>query len=83
MDVCSFNQGGEVPVHRHMQAGPETFLKAIAPYRENLVVCVACICMWSWLADRCVPEGIPFIPGHALSMEALHGARAKHDPLDA
>jgi hypothetical protein len=26
-----------------MKAGPEPFLKAIAPYREDLVVCVKCI----------------------------------------
>jgi hypothetical protein len=26
-----------------MRAAPEPFLKAIAPYREDLVVCVECI----------------------------------------
>jgi transposase len=29
-----------------MQAGPEPFLKAIAPYREGLVVAVECIFPW-------------------------------------
>jgi hypothetical protein len=29
-----------------MQAAPEPFLKALAPYREDLVVCVECIFTW-------------------------------------
>jgi hypothetical protein len=49
-----------------MKAGPETFLKTMAPYRENLVACVECLCTWSGLADRCAREGIPCILGHAL-----------------
>jgi transposase len=83
MYVCVFNQAGEVLVHRHMKAGPETFLKTIAPYREHLVVCVECLFTWSWLADLCAHEGIPFILGHALSMKAIHGGKAKNDTLDA
>ena len=29
--------------HRHMQANPEPFLKAIAPYRDEMVVAVECL----------------------------------------
>jgi hypothetical protein len=32
-------QDGEIVLHRHMQAAPAPFLKAIAPDREDLVVC--------------------------------------------
>jgi transposase len=81
--VCLLNQAAEVLVHRNMQAGPETFLKTIAPYRENLVVCVECLFTWYWLADLCAQEGIPFILGHALSLKAIHGGKAKNDTLDA
>src|SRR5262249_10843162 len=69
--------------HRNMPAGPEPFLKAVAPYRENVVVCVACIFTWYWLADLCAREGIPFVLGHTLSMKAIHGGKAKNNTIDA
>jgi hypothetical protein len=81
--VCVLTQAGEGLVHRHMSAGPETFLKTMAPYRDKLVVWVECLCTWSWLADRCAPEGLPVILGHALSMKASHGGKAKNEKLDA
>jgi len=66
-----------------MPAGPDPFLKTIAPYREDLVVCVECIFTWYWLADLCAREGIPFVLGHALYMKAIHGGKAKNDKIDA
>jgi len=43
MYICILDQGGEVLVHRNMKTDPETFLKAIAPYRPGLVVAVECM----------------------------------------
>jgi transposase len=83
MDVCILNRDGEILVHRDLKAAPEPFLKAIAPYREHLVVCVECIFTWYWLADLCAREGIPFVLGHALYMKAIHGGKAKNDRIDA
>jgi len=83
MYLCIFNQDGAIRVHRHMPAGPEPFLKAVAPSRTDLVVCVACISPWYWLADLCAREGMPFVLGHALSMQAMHGGNAKNDTMDA
>jgi hypothetical protein len=83
MSLCVLNQDGEIVLHRNMQAGPEPFLKAVAPYREDLVVCVECIFTWYWLADLCTQAGIPFVWGHALSMKAIHGGTAKNDTIDA
>jgi transposase len=83
MYLCVLNQEGEILLHRNMKAGPEPFLKAIAPYREGLVVCVECIFTWYWLADLCTAEGIPFVLGHALYMKAIHGGKAKNDTIDA
>ena len=83
MSLCLLNQDGEMLVHRNMPAGPDPFLNAIAPYREDLVVCVACIFTWYGLADRCAREGIPFVLGHALSMKAIHGGKAKNDKIEA
>jgi transposase len=80
---CILNQNGEIVLHRNMRAAPEPFLQAIAPYREDLVVCVECIFTWYWLADLCTQEGIPFVLGHALYMKAIHGGKAKNDKIDA
>jgi transposase len=83
MYVCLVSHDGEVLVHRNMQAAPEPFLKAMAPYRDNLVVAVECIFTWYWLADLCAHEGIPFVLGHALYMKAIHGGKAKNDKIDS
>jgi transposase len=37
----------------------------------------------TWLADLGAQEDIPFVLGHALSMKAIHGGKAKHDRIDA
>src|SRR5918996_1001267 len=83
MYVCILNQDGESMLHRNMKASPELLLKAIAPYREELVVCVECVFTWYGLADLCGCEGIPFVLGHALYMKAIHGGQAKNDTIDA
>src|SRR5215510_1401809 len=83
MYMCILSQNGEIVLHCHMKTSPEMFLKAMAPYREALVVCVACIFTWYWLADLCARAGRPFVLGHALSMKALHGGKAKNDTIDA
>ena len=83
MYVCILSYDGESLVHRHMKAAPEPFLKAVAPYREGLVVAVACMFTWYWLADLCAEQAIPFVLGHALSMKAIHGGKAKNDTIDS
>jgi transposase len=83
MYVCIRNQAGEILVHQNFKASPETFLKVIAPYRDDLVVAVECIFTWYWLADLCTREGIAFVLGHALYMKAIHGGKAKNDRIDA
>jgi transposase len=83
MYVCIVKHDGDMLLHRNMQAAPEPFLKAVAPYREGLVVAVACLFTWYRLADLCAEEGLPFVLGHALSMKAIHGGKAKNDQIDA
>ena len=83
MYVCILSQGGEVVLHRNMKAGPDALLKALAPYRDQIVIAVECVFTWYWLADLCAREGIPFVLGHALSMKAIHGGKAKNDKIDA
>jgi transposase len=83
MYVCILDHHGESLLHRNMPARPETFLKAIAPYRDDIVVAVECIFTWYWLADLCARKGIPFVLGHALYMKAIHGGKAKNDKIDS
>lgn len=83
MYVCVLDQEGNVLLHRDLPTEPEVFLKAIAPFRENLVVAVECMFTWYWLADLCTREGIDFVLGHALYMKAIHGGKAKNDRIDA
>jgi hypothetical protein len=77
------NQEGESVLHRQMKAAPDTVLRAIAPYREDVVVSVEGSCTGSWLAALGAQEGLPFVLGPALSMPAIHGGQAQHDKLDA
>jgi transposase len=83
MYVCILSQDGEVGLHRNMPARPDALLKAIAPHREGIVIAVECIFTWSWLADLCAQEGLPFVLGHALYMKALHGGQANNDKIDS
>lgn len=73
---------GDVLLHRNLRCKPEHFLRAIAPYREDLVVATECVFCWYWLADLCAREAIPFVLGHALYMKAIHGGKAKNDRID-
>jgi transposase len=83
MYVCILDQAGETLLHRNMKTNPETFLQAIAPYHDGIVVAVECMFTWYWLADLCADEGIPFVLGHALYMKAIHGGKAKNDKIDS
>lgn len=83
MYLCILDHAGEIRLHRNIQARPEPFLKAIEPYREDIVVAVECMFTWYWLADLCEREHIPFVLGHALYMRAIHGGKAKNDRIDS
>ena len=83
MDMCSLDQAGEIRLHRTMPATPEALRKAIAPSREQIVLAAEGLFPWYWLADLCAEHGLPFVLGHALSMKAIHGGKAKNDTIDA
>ena len=83
MYVCILDSSGNVVFHKNMAAGPEPLLRAIAPYRDDIVIGVECIFTWYWLADLCARENIAFVLGHALYMKAIHGAKAKSDKIDS
>ena len=83
MYLCIISHDGEIVLHKNIRTGPDPFLRAIAPYRDGLVVGVECIFTWYWIADLCRREGIDFTLGHALYMKAIHGAKVKNDKVDS
>ncbi|MDD5720681.1 MAG: transposase, partial [Candidatus Krumholzibacteria bacterium] len=83
MYLCVIDDDGQVKLHRNIDADPDAFLDAIAPYADQVVVGVECIFTWYWLADLCAEQQIPFILGHALYMKAIHGGKAKNDRIDS
>jgi transposase len=82
MYVYVISREGETLFHKNIATRPAEFLRAVAPYREGLVVAVECMFAWYWLADLCRREGIAFILGHALYMRAVHGTKTKNDRED-
>src|SRR6266850_6262159 len=83
MSLCILDQAGAIRLHRNMPATPEALLKAITPYREQIVLAAACMFPWYWLADLCAAHGIPCVLGPALSRKAMHGGTAKNETIDA
>ena len=83
MYLCVFDPHGAIVLHKNIRTRPEVFLKAIAPFRDGLVVACECIFCWYSLADLCQREEIDFVLGHALYMKAIHGGKTKNDKLDA
>jgi transposase len=83
MYICILDQEGNTVLHKNFKTTPESFLRAIQPYREDIVVAVECLFVWYWLADLCNREAIPFVLGHALYMKAIHGGKSKNDKIDS
>lgn len=81
--ICILDNDGNILMHKNIAAKPEPFLKAISPYREDIIVGVECMFSWYWLANLCLQQGIAFILGHALYMKCIHGGKTKSDKLDS
>ena len=76
MYLCILDQAGKIVLHKDLPAEPGAFLEAVAPYRNDLVVCCECLFCWYWLADLCHAENIAFVLGHALYTKAIHGGKS-------
>ena len=67
--VCVVDSQGEVRLHKRLRCEPEALLRALAPYRSELVVGSECIFCWYWLVSA--PHPSPELTGHR-----PHGPRA-------
>jgi transposase len=83
MYVHVLDHKGKTVFEQDLPADPEVFLRAIRPFRKDLVVGCECMFAWYWLADQCEDHGIPFALGHALAMKHIHQGKSKSDRLDA
>src|SRR5262249_20155235 len=83
MSLDVLDQAGHVVLAVTLPCQPQAFLDALAPFRDDLVVCCECLFCWYWLADLCAQEQIAFVLGHALYRKAIHGGKAKTDKIDA
>ena len=83
MHICILDQAGNVVFDRNLPARPEAFLRAVAPFREDVIVGLECMFAWYWVADLCQEQPMAFVLGHALYMKAIHGGKAKNDRIDA
>ena len=83
MYLCIRGENGSIVLHQNFVADANTFLEAVAPFREGLVVGCECMFAWYWVADLCAEHQIDFVLGHALYLKAIHGGKSKNDKLDA
>ncbi|WP_114418941.1 IS110 family transposase [Marinospirillum perlucidum] len=81
--VCILGHQGETLLHKEIPANPDSLLRLIEPYMDDLVIGVECMHCWYWIADFCEDQGIAFILGHALYMKAIHGGKTKNDRIDS
>ncbi len=83
LHLCVLDHQGNVVHDKNLPANPEALLKALAPFRDDVVLAAECLFAWYRVADLCAKETIPFVLGHALTMRLIHGARARNDKIDA
>jgi transposase len=83
MHLCVLDSAGKTVSDINLPTRPSSFLEAIAPFRDDVVVAAECMFTWYWLSDLCSDEDIPFVLGHAFYIKAIHQAKTKNDRLDA
>jgi transposase len=81
--VVILDHDGKVVFAKNLPANPDAFLRAVAPFRDGLLVACECMHCWYWLADTCRDHQIAFVLGHAWGMKAVHGQKTKCDRKDA
>ena len=81
--LCILDARGAILQQQTIAASPDTFLKALTPFRDGLALAWECMFACYGLADLPKQEKSPFVLGHARYLKALHGGKAKTDKSDA
>src|SRR4029450_5271202 len=69
------DRDGQPRLARNLPANPVSFLRAVDPFRDGLLVGCECMHCWYWLADCCRQENNAFGPGHAWARKAVRGSK--------
>ncbi len=56
MYVCILDAASEISMRQNIKTKPDVFLRAIEPYRNDVVVCTECMFSWYWLTDLFADE---------------------------
>src|SRR5262249_42279357 len=67
------DRDGRVVFARNLPAQPEPFLRAVAPFRDGLLVACECMHCWYWLADTSREPPIKIIHGPTYSLKTVPG----------
>ena len=51
--VVVLDQDGNTVFAKNLPASPAPFLRAVAPFRDGLLVACECMHCWYWVADAC------------------------------
>jgi hypothetical protein len=73
------NAAGDTVFSRNLTTDRQRFLRALEPFRSDIVVGCECMHSWYWLSDLCAEHSIPFVPGHAFGIKAIHADKLKSD----
>lgn len=78
MHLCILDHQGTVVYDKNLPTSPDAFLRAIAPFRDDLVVGCECMFGWYWLADCCAAGVVP----PSRSDAAVAGACVGRQPFE-
>ena len=53
MFICIIDSDGNILFHINMSADPTHLLRAIRPYKDDIIIGVECVFTWYWIADFC------------------------------
>jgi hypothetical protein len=77
MYLCILDRAGTIVLHQEVPAEPAAFLRAIAPFRNDVVVACEYLFCWYWQAHLWHAENIAFVLGHALLRKAIPRGQAR------
>src|SRR5262245_8735708 len=83
LDLVVLDRDGQARFGRNLPAAPEPFLRAVAPFRDGLLVGCECVHPWYVRAATSRDHQSAFVRGHAWARKAVHGNKTTCDRQDA
>lgn len=64
--ICILDSNNEIKFNKNVKTNPESLLKTVKPFQDDIVAAVECMFSRYWVADTREDNGIHFILEHAL-----------------